>query len=106
MSDEPIKHCEKCGKEVRRLILGGTGVIFKGSGFYVTDKGKSADASRTAVADKGKKPDGKTGGGEAKITETAQTTSASPTDGNAKKSNGDASKDATASKTKSPAQTA
>jgi putative FmdB family regulatory protein len=41
MSDQPIKECPECGKEVRRLIFGGTGVIFKGSGFYVTDKGKS-----------------------------------------------------------------
>jgi len=41
MSDPPLKDCPKCGKEVRRLILGGSGVIFKGSGFYVTDKGKS-----------------------------------------------------------------
>ena len=40
MSDSPLKDCPKCGKEVRRLIFGGTGVIFKGSGFYVTDKGK------------------------------------------------------------------
>ena len=42
MSDSPLKECPKCGKEVRRLIFGGTGVIFKGSGFYVTDKGKSS----------------------------------------------------------------
>jgi len=41
MSEPPIKDCPKCGKEVRRLIFGGTGVIFKGSGFYVTDKGKN-----------------------------------------------------------------
>ena len=41
MSDEPLKTCTKCGKEVRRLIFGGAGVIFKGSGFYVTDKGKN-----------------------------------------------------------------
>jgi putative FmdB family regulatory protein len=40
MSEEPLKVCPECGKEVRRLINGGTGVIFKGSGFYVTDKGK------------------------------------------------------------------
>ncbi|MCL2266054.1 MAG: FmdB family transcriptional regulator [Treponema sp.] len=40
MSDPPLKDCPECGKEVRRLIFGGTGVIFKGSGFYVTDKGK------------------------------------------------------------------
>ena len=47
MSDPPLKTCSKCGKEVRRLIFGGTGVIFKGSGFYATDKNKS-------VADKDK----------------------------------------------------
>jgi putative FmdB family regulatory protein len=40
MSDEPIKACPECGSDIRRLIFGGTGVIFKGSGFYVTDKGK------------------------------------------------------------------
>ena len=41
MSDLPIKDCPECGNEVRRLIFGGTGVIFKGSGFYVTDKKNS-----------------------------------------------------------------
>ena len=44
MKDEPIKTCPECGKEVRRLINGGSGVIFKGSGFYVNDKsGKTAN---------------------------------------------------------------
>ena len=38
MRDAPLKTCPQCGKEVRRLINGGTGIIFKGSGFYVTDK--------------------------------------------------------------------
>ena len=39
ISDAPIKTCPQCGKEeVRRRINGGMGVIFKGSGFYVTDK--------------------------------------------------------------------
>jgi len=37
MSDEPIKKCPECGKQVRRLVSGGAGVIFKGSGFYVTE---------------------------------------------------------------------
>ena len=47
MSDEPIKKCPKCGKKVRRLINGGAGIIFKGSGFYVTDKAAgSASKSR------------------------------------------------------------
>ena len=37
MSDSPISNCENCGGEVKRLITGGTGLIFKGSGFYLTD---------------------------------------------------------------------
>ena len=58
MSDEPIKICPQCGKEVRRLIFGGTGVIFKGSGFYVTDKKSSAKPSKPASGTESK-PDGK-----------------------------------------------
>lgn len=39
MTAEPLKKCEKCGEtgKVRRLIGTGAGIIFKGSGFYVTD---------------------------------------------------------------------
>jgi len=44
INDPPLKVCPECGKEIRRLIFGGTGVIFKGSGFYVTDKGKGGSA--------------------------------------------------------------
>ncbi|HEY1108528.1 MAG TPA: zinc ribbon domain-containing protein, partial [Opitutaceae bacterium] len=36
MRDEPLKKCPKCGKTgVKRLIGGGAGLIFKGSGFYI-----------------------------------------------------------------------
>jgi putative FmdB family regulatory protein len=49
MSDEPVKICPACGGEVRRLINGGTGVIFKGSGFYVTDKNKSPGGTPSKV---------------------------------------------------------
>ena len=34
---EPLKKCPKCGGHVERLISGGAGIIFKGSGFYETD---------------------------------------------------------------------
>lgn len=38
MRDEPIKKCPKCKKTgVKRLIGGGAGLIFKGTGFYITD---------------------------------------------------------------------
>jgi putative FmdB family regulatory protein len=46
MSDEPLTSCPRCGREVRRLINGGSGVIFKGSGFYVTDKSGSKAAPK------------------------------------------------------------
>jgi putative FmdB family regulatory protein len=38
IKDEPLKICPECGKELRRIINGGTGIIFKGSGFYTTDR--------------------------------------------------------------------
>jgi putative FmdB family regulatory protein len=38
MRDEPITKCPKCKKTgVKRLIGGGAGLIFKGTGFYLTD---------------------------------------------------------------------
>jgi len=38
MNDKPISNCEYCkdGK-VEKVITGGSGLIFKGSGFYITD---------------------------------------------------------------------
>ena len=45
MSDDPVRDCPECGQPVRRNIFGGSGVIFKGSGFYVNDsKGKNPAA--------------------------------------------------------------
>ena len=68
MSAEPVKVCPNCGKEqVRRLIGIGSGMIFKGSGFYITDyrdaaykdKAKAdAPAAAAASADTAKTADG------------------------------------------------
>ncbi len=43
MRDEPLKKCPKCKKAgLKRLVGGGAGLIFKGTGFYITDyKNKS-----------------------------------------------------------------
>ncbi|MFH1277471.1 MAG: FmdB family zinc ribbon protein [Candidatus Eisenbacteria bacterium] len=37
MTDEPVKRCPECRGKVNRLLSGGAGFIFKGSGFYITD---------------------------------------------------------------------
>ncbi|MCB0289564.1 MAG: zinc ribbon domain-containing protein [Calditrichaeota bacterium] len=45
MSDAPLSTCPECGGEVQRLISGGTGLIFKGSGFYITDYKDNSNGS-------------------------------------------------------------
>lgn len=37
MSDEPLKVCPTTGQKVSRIITGGSGVVYKGNGWYVTD---------------------------------------------------------------------
>ena len=49
---EPEKKCPSCGKKkARRLIGAGAGLIFKGSGFYLTDY-RSKSYKDAAKADK------------------------------------------------------
>jgi putative FmdB family regulatory protein len=44
MSDAPVESCPKCGKKVRRVLSGGIGISFKGSGFYVNDSSGSSSS--------------------------------------------------------------
>ena len=46
MSEEPIRTCPSCDGRVRRKIGGGTGLIFKGSGYYLTDYVKKSNLSQ------------------------------------------------------------
>ena len=34
---KPLKKCPKCGGKLARLMGSGSGFLFKGSGFYITD---------------------------------------------------------------------
>jgi putative FmdB family regulatory protein len=54
MSEEPLRECPECGGDVHRVIQP-VGIIFKGSGFYVTDnrQGSSSTLS-TPKEDKAK----------------------------------------------------
>jgi putative FmdB family regulatory protein len=52
--------CPKCGKMAARLISGGAGLVFKGSGFYITDYKRAGEkvekAEKTEKAEKVGKP--------------------------------------------------
>ena len=38
--------CPTCGRMAARQISGGAGLVFKGSGFYITDYGKDGKGAR------------------------------------------------------------
>ena len=42
IKDAPKKTCPKCKGRVKRLVGTGAGLLFKGSGFYITDYRKSS----------------------------------------------------------------
>ena len=46
MTDKSRVKCPVCGKVANRKISGGAGLVFKGSGFYITDYGKDGKGPR------------------------------------------------------------
>jgi putative FmdB family regulatory protein len=90
-SDDPLRECPSCGGVVRRVIQP-VGVVFKGSGWYITDsRQKPDDGKQTAKPDKEKadagdkaadaKTDGKKTSDEAKPAASASTTTEKATAG-------------------------
>src|SRR3954464_7004518 len=77
---EPIKRCPVCGKaKAKRLISAGAGLIFKGSGFYITDY-RDAGYKDKAKAESGAAPDAKSGGDAKPSTDAAATKSETKSD--------------------------
>ncbi|MGH7671563.1 MAG: FmdB family zinc ribbon protein [Gemmatimonadales bacterium] len=54
--------CPTCGRRAERLISGGAGLVFKGSGFYVTDYKRAGE--KTEKAEKTEKTEKKTDGAQ------------------------------------------
>ena len=54
MSESPLEKCVECRGKVRRVVSGGSGLIFKGSGFYITDYAKG-DGKKTESSEPKKK---------------------------------------------------
>ena len=80
-----LEDCPECGGKVKRLIGAGAGLIFKGSGFYITDyrsegykesakkdKDKSGSSDKSKSSEKSEKKEKKTEtSSESKSTSTA-----------------------------------
>ena len=44
MNDDALTNCPDTGQSVKRMISGGGGVVYKGTGFYNTDYKNKSDA--------------------------------------------------------------
>ena len=80
MTEKPLRVCPKCkARKLRRLIGAGSGIIFKGTGFYETDYKRKEQKTEP-------KPSADTGAKEAKKEEKkTEPASASPADKTIKK---------------------
>ncbi len=62
MNDAALQKCPKCSKKkLRRLIGSGAGIIFKGSGFYITDYKKGGSGEKSGSGEKGASAPSKSG---------------------------------------------
>ena len=65
MTDKPRAKCPVCGKAATRKISGGAGLVFRGSGFYITDYGKDGKGPRKPETEKPKASENASGSGPA-----------------------------------------
>lgn len=74
INDEPLKECPTCGSSVRK-VLHPAGIIFKGSGWYITDSRKPSGGEAKSEGKGESKGEGK---GESKSESSGE--SKTPTD--------------------------
>jgi putative FmdB family regulatory protein len=94
--------CPVCGKPATRRLTGGAGLVFKGSGFYLTDYGKNAHRGGEPTS-AGKKEGGDGSSGESKSSESksSESKSSESKSSESKSSESSASSDKKASDSKS-----
>ncbi len=76
ITEKPVRKCPACGGEVKRLIGPGAGLIFKGSGFYITDYKRKETGIKKEVGSGHKKENNESKkGGETKKEQTEKKSS-------------------------------
>jgi putative FmdB family regulatory protein len=87
MNDQRRLKCPTCGKMADRQISGGTGLVFKGSGFYITDYKRAGSGSPEST--EGSKPESKPNAKPEAKSEAKSETESKPDSGKKKKPSGD-----------------
>jgi putative FmdB family regulatory protein len=82
MSEPPVEKCPDCGAAAERLLSAGAGLLFKGSGFYITDyrsdsyrKAAEADSGTARPPESGKSTSSGPGAGSTKPSDTTSSKS-------------------------------
>ena len=99
ITEDPIQECPECSGRTKRLIGAGAGLIFKGSGFYITDyrsegykesakKDKESSSSGEGDSKSGDSKSGDSKGGDSKSSDSKSSKTES---NNASKSTSDTS---------------
>ena len=71
---KPLVKCPKCGGRLKRLLGSGSGFLFKGTGFYITDyRSKSYRDAKTKDQDAKKKDQPATSSSDSKASSTDKT---------------------------------
>ncbi|HET9982663.1 MAG TPA: zinc ribbon domain-containing protein [Longimicrobiales bacterium] len=63
MSDPPVAKCPVCGADAQRQLSAGAGLLFKGSGFYITDYRSDSYKKAAESESKPAKSESKSDGG-------------------------------------------
>ena len=95
ITEDPLQECPECSGRTKRLIGAGAGLIFKGSGFYITDyrsegykESAKKDKDSSSSSDGADSKSGDSKGGDSKSSDSKSTKTES---GNASKSTSDTS---------------
>ena len=84
MADDPLTECPVCNGRIRRVVSS-VGIVFKGSGFYITDNRNGKSDSNSTKKEKSKDSDSQSKSENKEKSETQKESKASSTKKAAKK---------------------